>query len=79
MEGFPSTWISRCPTLTRLEKRQIKQKGSFSLRELPNCDEPCLLLAAVRPGRGCGCTLNRQLGGAARGGLSRDTLLAGDK
>lgn len=36
-------------TLTHLEKQQIKQEGSFSLCKLPNCDKPCLLLAAVRP------------------------------
>lgn len=44
LEGFRSTWISRCLMLTRLEKQQIKQKGSFSLCKLPNCDKPCLLL-----------------------------------
>lgn len=44
LEGFGSTRISRCLMLTRLEKQQIKQKGSFSLCQLPNCDKPCLLL-----------------------------------
>lgn len=51
-EGFRSTWITHCLMLTRLEKQQIKQKGSFSLRKLPKCDKPCLLLAAVGPCRG---------------------------
>lgn len=58
---------SKLLMLTRLEKRQIKQKGSFSLCKLPNCNKPCLLLAAVRPGRGCGCTVNRQLPGGCPG------------
>lgn len=67
LEGFRSTWISRWLTLTRSEKRQIKQKGSFSLHKLPNCNKPCLLLAAVRPGRGWGCSVNGQLGGGCPG------------